>query len=188
MARESPYRIPGLYFPHENPHFENIPMKKLLIALFAALMLCACTKTPDKTVAIEPGTQSDNQTVIKAALKQLMNSCIGLNQKSYDLIDWHATLSSSGDNPYNYHTENWGWKKWVEVTVEVRSNARDLPSEWNARGQVLKYDLGGGSQPGINGKTTLSQLMCGTLPVSNDPDNPDTFLSVPEMKVLDRLK
>ncbi|MGH8281913.1 MAG: hypothetical protein ACRERZ_06960, partial [Gammaproteobacteria bacterium] len=60
--------------------------------------------------------------------------------------------------------------------------------EWNARGQVLKYDIGGSPQPGIDGKTTVSQLICGTLPVSNDPENPDTFLSVPEMKILDQLK
>ncbi|HVA55575.1 MAG TPA: hypothetical protein VNI53_07265 [Gammaproteobacteria bacterium] len=163
-------------------------MKIIVIALFIVLMFSACTKTPDKTVSIEAGTPANNQAVIKTALKQLMASCIGLNEKSYDLINWHAILSSSGDNPYNYHTENWGWKEWVEVTVEVRTNARDLPKEWNARGQVLKYDLGGGTQPGINGKNTLSQLMCGTLPVSNDPNNPDTFLSVPEMKVLDQLK
>lgn len=163
-------------------------MKHFLIVLLAALMLASCSKTPDKAVAIQPGTPADNQPIIKAALKQLMVTCVGLNQKSYDLINWHATVASSGDNPYNYHTEDWGWKKWVEVSVEVRTNARDLPSEWNAKGQVLKYDLGGGTQPGINGKNTLSQLMCGTLPVSNDPDNPDTFLPVPELNILDQLK
>ncbi|HVC37356.1 MAG TPA: hypothetical protein VNF46_03030 [Gammaproteobacteria bacterium] len=163
-------------------------MKKLVIALLVTLIFSACTKAPEKTVAIAAGTRADNQAVIKAALKQLMISCIGLNEKSYDLINWHATIASSGDNPYNYHTENWGWNKWIEVTVEVRTNARDLPTEWNARGQVLKYDMGGGSQPGVDGKNTLSQLMCGTLPVSNDPQNPDTFLSIPEMKVLDQLK
>ena len=163
-------------------------MKKPLIALLAALMLAGCSKTPDKSVSIQAGMPADNQAIIKSALKQLMATCIGLNQRSYDLINWHATVASSGGNPYNYHTENWGWKKWVEVTVEVRTNARDLPSEWNAKGQILKYDLGGGEQPGIDGKNTLSQLMCGTLPVSNDPDNPDTFLSVPELKSLDQLK
>jgi hypothetical protein len=163
-------------------------MKKLTIVIIATLMLAACNKTPDKIVVIDARVPADNQSTIKTAIKQLLISCIGLNQKSYDLINWHATMASSGDNPYNYHTENWGWKKWVEVTVEIRTNARDLPKEWNARGQVLKYDLGGGNQPGINGKNTLSQLMCGTLPVSNDPDNPDTFLSVPEMKILDQLK
>ena len=163
-------------------------MKKFAIALLAALMLAACTKTPDKTVAIEAGTPVDNQAVIKAALKQLMVSCVGLNQNSYDLTNWHAIIASNGGNPYNYHTETWGWTKWIEVTAEVRPNARDLPKEWNARGQVLKYDIGGGSQPGIDGKTTLSQLMCGTMPVSNDPQNPDTFLSVPAMEMLDKLK
>jgi len=172
----------------DNPHFGKCAMKNIIIAMLVTLIFSACTKSPDKTVSITAGTPADNQAIIKAALKQLMTSCIGLNQNSYDLINWHATLSSSGDNPYNYHTENWGWKKWLEVTVEVRTNARDLPKEWNARGQVLKYDLGGSPQPGINGKNTLSQLMCGTLPVSNDPNNPDTFLSVPELNVLDQIK
>ena len=108
-------------------------MKKPLIALLAALMLAGCTKTPDKSVSIQAGMPADNQAIIKSALKQLMATCIGLNQRSYDLINWHATVASSGGNPYNYHTENWGWKKWVEVTVEVRTNARDLPPPSPAR-------------------------------------------------------
>ena len=163
-------------------------MKKLIIAFLITLLFTACSKTPDKTVTLQAGMLADNQAVIKAAVRQLSISCIGLNQNSYDLTNWHATIASNGGNPYNYHTETWGWTKWLEVTAEVRPNARDLPKEWNARGQVLQYDLGGGSQPGIDGKTTLSQLMCGTLPVSNDPQNPDTFLVVPEMKALDQLK
>ncbi|MGH8306791.1 MAG: hypothetical protein ACRER0_00805 [Gammaproteobacteria bacterium] len=163
-------------------------MKKLIAAFLAILLLAACGKTPDKTVAIQSGTPEGNTSIIKQAVKQLSISCIGLNQNSYDLMNWHATLASNGGNPYNYHTETWGWNKWVEVTVEVRPTARDLPKEWNARGQVLKYDIGGSPQPGIDGKTTVSQLICGTLPVSNDPENPDTFLSVPEMKILDQLK
>ncbi|MGH8283574.1 MAG: hypothetical protein ACRESE_06975 [Gammaproteobacteria bacterium] len=163
-------------------------MKKLIVAFLAVLLLAACGKTPDKTVAIQAGIPANNAAIIKQAVKQLSISCIGLNQSSYDLMNWHATLTSNGGNPYNFHTENWGWNKWVEVTVEVRPTARDLPKEWNARGQVLKYDIGGSPQPGIDGRTTVSQLICGTLPVSNDPENPDTFLSVPEMKILDQLK
>ena len=163
-------------------------MKKLLIACLLAVMAAACSKTPDKTVTLGPSTGTDNQDIVKAAVKQLVTNCVGLNQNSFDLVNWHATVASNGGNPYNYHTETWGWSKWIEVTVEVRQNARDLPKEWNARGQVLRYDLGGGTQPGVDGKTTLSQLMCGTLPVSNDPNNPDTFLAVPEMKMVDQLK
>ena len=163
-------------------------MKKLLIACLLAVMAAACSKTPDKTVTLEPSTGTGNQDIVKAAVKQLVTNCVGLNQNSFDLVNWHATVASNGGNPYNYHTETWGWSKWIEVTVEVRQNARDLPKEWNARGQVLRYDLGGGTQPGVDGKTTLSQLMCGTLPVSNDPNNPDTFLAVPEMKMVDQLK
>ncbi|MGA9852054.1 MAG: hypothetical protein WBR15_03910 [Gammaproteobacteria bacterium] len=163
-------------------------MKRFIIGFLAALLLVACTKAPDKSVAIGPGTPAGNTSIIKQAVKLFSISCIGLNQKSYDLMNWHAIVASNGSNPYNYHTETWGWNRWVEVTVEVRPNARDLPQEWNAKGQVLKYDIGGSPQPGIDGKTTLSQLICGTLPVSDDPENPDTFLAVPEMKVLDQLK
>ncbi len=163
-------------------------MKKLLIACFAALLVAGCSKAPENSVTLQPGTPPDNTAVVRGAVKQLVAACTGLNQYSYDLENWHAIIASNGGNPYNYHTETWGWSKWIEVTVEVRPNARDLPKEWNARGRVLKYDVGGGPQPGIDGKTTLSQLLCGTLPVSNDPQNPDTFLSVPAMKAVDQLK
>jgi hypothetical protein len=163
-------------------------MKKIIITLLAAGLCVACTKTPDKTVTLQPNIPTENQSIIKAAIKQLVTSCTGLHQYSYDLTNWRATMSSNGDNPFNYHTETWGWTRWISVTVEVRQNARDLPKEWNARGKVLQYDLGGGKQPGIDGKTTLSQLMCGTMPVSNDPDNPDTFLAVPELQMVDKIK
>lgn len=163
-------------------------MKKLLIVLLLSWLIAACSKTPDKTVVVPPGTPASNTVAVKAGVKQLVDACAGLNQYSYDLMNWHAIIASNGGNPYNYHTETWGWKKWVEVTVEVRPNARDLPQEWNARGQVLRYDIGGSPHPGIDGKNTLSQIICGTLPVSNDPQNPDTFLSVSRMKVLDQLK
>lgn len=163
-------------------------MNKFVIAVLATSLLSACGKTPDKSVSLAQDIPVSNQPVIQQAVKQLTKSCIGLAERGYDLINWHAIQASNGGNPYNYHTETWGWNHWIEVTAEVRPNARDLPKEWNARGQVLKYDLGGSPQPGIDGKTTLSQLICGTLPVSNDPDNPDTFLAVPEMQVLDQLK
>ena len=163
-------------------------MNKFVVAVLATILLSACGKTPDKAVSLAQDIPVSNQPVIQQAVQQLTKSCIGLTERGYDLINWHATQASNGGNPYNYHTETWGWNRWIEVTVEVRPNARDLPKEWSARGQVLKYDLGGSPQPGIDGKTSLSQLMCGTLPVSNDPDNPDTFLAVPEMKVMDQLK
>ncbi|MGH8372488.1 MAG: hypothetical protein ACRETO_07125 [Gammaproteobacteria bacterium] len=163
-------------------------MRKIIITLLVAGLCVACTKTPDKTVTLQANVPTENQAIMKAAIKQLVTSCTGLHQYSYDLTNWRATMASNGDNPFNYHTETWGWTKWITVTVEVRQNARDLPKEWNAKGKVLQYDLGGGKQPGIDGKTTLSQLMCATIPVSNDPQNQDTFLSVPEMQMVDKIK
>lgn len=163
-------------------------MKKQLIAFLLASLGAACSKAPDVTVP--PNVPPNNRPIIEQAVQQLITSCTGLNQYGYDLVkkSWHAVLSSNGGNPYNYHTETWGWNQWLTVTVEVRKNARDLPREWDAPGKVLKYDLGGGTHPGITAHDKLSQLMCGTIPVSNDPNNPDTFLAVPEMKVLDQVK
>lgn len=163
-------------------------MKKIMIILLVAGLCVACSKTPDKTVTLQANVPPGNQAIIKAAIKQLVISCTGLNQYSYDLTNWHATMASNGDNPFNYHTETWGWTNWIEVTVEVRKNARDLPKEWDARGKVLQYDLGGGKTPGIDGKNTLSQLMCASMPVSNDPENPDTFLAAGGLKILDNIK
>ncbi|HEX5340836.1 MAG TPA: hypothetical protein VFX47_08135 [Gammaproteobacteria bacterium] len=163
-------------------------MRNIILACLVAGLCVACTKTPDKTVTLQANVPAENQALIKTAIKQLTTSCVGLQQYSYDLTNWRAFMASNGDNPFNFHTEAWGWTKWIEVTVEVRNNARDLPKEWNAPGKVLQYDLGGGRQAGIDARDTLSQLMCATIPVSNDPTNPDTFLSVPQMKVLDDIK
>ena len=102
-------------------------MKKLAcIALFLAL--AACGKTPDKVVAVEGASSQDAQNIVKEATRQLNIACTGLNQYSYDLVKktWSASVSNNAGNPYNYHTENWGWDVWVQITVQVSPKARDL--------------------------------------------------------------
>jgi hypothetical protein len=101
---------------------------------------------------------------------------------------WTASVSNNGGNPFNYRTQNWGWNKWVEISVQVSPKARDLPKEWDAPGKILTYDLGGGTHPGIATRDKLSQLMCSSMAVSNDPANPDVFLGLPELSSLDKLQ
>ena len=153
-------------------------MKRFTV-LMMLLALAACGKTPDKVVAVQGASTADIQALVQNATKQLNTACTGLNQYSYDLVkkSWSASVSNNAGNPYNYHTEKWGWEKWVQISVQVSPKAKDLPKEWAAPGKILTYDLGGGKQPGIVTRDKLSQLMCGSMAVSNDPENPDTFLS-----------
>lgn len=163
---------------------------KLIVAVCLVSLFAACTKTPDKTVAIQPGTPDDMQQIVKDATKQLVTACTGLNQYSYDLNkkSWSGVISNNAGNPFNYRTQNWGWDKWITVTVQVSPKAKDLPKEWNAPGRTLTYDMGGGKQPGIATRDHVSQLMCGSMAVSNDPASPDTFLSWPDLSLVDKLK
>jgi hypothetical protein len=154
-----------------------------------ALGLTACGKTPDKVVAVQGTTDQATEDLVKDATKQLNAACTGLNQYVYDLMKktWSASVVSGAGNAYNYHTEKWGWNKWVEITVQVSPKAKDLPKEWNAPGQVLTYDLGGGKTPGIATADKLSQLMCGSMAVSNDPEDPYSHLDVAGLSSLDKL-
>lgn len=163
-------------------------MKKLA-CLACLLALAACGKTPDKVVAVQGADTQMAQDIVKEATKQLNTACTGLNQYSYDLVKktWSASVSNNAGNGYNYHTENWGWDTWVQITVQVSPKAKDLPKEWAAPGKILTYDLGGGKQPGIVTRDKLSQLMCGSMAISNDPDNPDTFLSWSDLAMIDKL-
>lgn len=163
-------------------------MKKL-ICLAAILALAACGKTPDKVVTVQGASTQDAQDIVKDATAQLNTACTGLNQYSYDLVKktWSASVSNNAGNPYNYHTEHWGWDKWVEITVQVSPKARDLPPEWAAPGKILTYDLGGGKNPGIATRDKLSQLMCGSMAVSNDPNNPESRLDWPALSSVDKL-
>ena len=164
-------------------------MKRLLMLALTALALGACGKTPDKEVAVDPKASADVQALVQDATKQLYTACTGLNQNSYDLVKktWTASVANNAGNPFNYRTERWGWTKWVEVTVQVSPKARDLPKEWKAPGQVLTYDLGGGKNPGIATNDKLSQLMCGSMAVSNNPDDPYSHLDWPELASVDKL-
>jgi len=163
-------------------------MKKL-ICLALLLALAACGKTPDKVVSVEGVTGQDAQDIVKEVTKQLNIACTGLNQYSYDLVKktWSASVSNNAGNPYNYHTENWGWDKWVEISVQVSPKAKDLPKEWDAPGKILTYDMGGGKHPGIATRDKVSQLMCGSMAVSNNPDAPDSRLDWADMSVIDKL-
>jgi hypothetical protein len=158
-----------------------------IIALGVALS--ACGKTPDKVVAVQGTTDAATEALVKDATKQLNTACTGLNQYVYDLVKktWSASVVNSTGNAFNYHSEKWGWNKWVEISVQVSPKARDLPKEWNAPGQVLTYDLGGGKIPGIATRDKLSQLMCGSMAVSNDPDDPYSHLDWPDLSSLDKL-
>jgi hypothetical protein len=163
-------------------------MKKLACLAFL-LALAACGKPPDKVVAVQGADTQVAQDIVKEATRQLNIACTGLNQYSYDLVKktWSASVSNNAGNPYNYHTENWGWDTWVQITVQVSPKAKDLPKEWAAPGKILTYDLGGGKQPGIVSRDKLSQLLCGSMAISNDPENPDTFLSWADLSVIDKL-
>src|ERR1700742_3536398 len=118
-------------------------------SLALLLALAGCGKTPDKVVAVDPNASAAVQALVQDATKQLYTACTGLNQNSYDLVKktWSASVAGNTGNSFNYRTERWGWTKWVEITVQVNPKAKDLPKEWNAPGQVLTYDLGGGKNP-----------------------------------------
>ena len=164
-------------------------MKKLMLSILTVLALAACGKTPDKVVAVDPNASADVQAMVQDATKQLYTACTGLNQNAYDLLKktWTASVASNAGNGFNYRTEKWGWSKWVEITVQVSPKARDLPKEWNAPGKILTYYLGGGKTPGIATNDKLSQLMCGSMAVSNNPEDPYSHLDWPDLASLDKL-
>jgi hypothetical protein len=164
-------------------------LTKLTSIMALALLLGACGKTPDKVVAVQGTDDAATQALVKDAVKQLNTACTGLNQYVYDLVKktWSASVVNGAGNAFNYHSEKWGWNKWVEITVQVSPKAKDLPKEWNAPGQVLTYDLGGGKTPGIAARDKLSQLMCGSMAVSNDPEDPYSYLGWTDLSSLDKL-
>jgi len=167
-------------------------MKRTIVissALALLLALGACGKTPDKVVAVQGNEDASTQELVKDATRQLNTACTGLNQYVYDLVKktWSASVAGNAGNAFNYRTEKWGWTKWVEITVQVSPKAKDLPKEWNAPGQVLTYDLGGGKTPGIATRDRLSQLMCGSMAISNDPEDPYSHLDVQDLSSLDKL-
>ncbi|HEX7964816.1 MAG TPA: hypothetical protein VF651_03775 [Gammaproteobacteria bacterium] len=163
-------------------------MKRVLF-LSLLLALAACGKTPDKVVAVDASQSADVQALVKDATKQLVTACTGLNQYSYDLLKktWTASVANNAGNSFNYRTEKWGWNKWVEIQVQVSPKAKDLPKEWQAQGKILVYDLGGGKTPGIASRDKLSQRMCGSMAISNDPEDPYSYLGWPDLSSLDKL-
>ena len=162
---------------------------KRLACLCLLLALAACGKTPDKVVAVDASESADVQAMVKDATKQLVTACTGLNQYGYDLLKktWTASVANNAGNAFNYRTEKWGWTKWVEVTVQVSPKAKDLPKEWNAPGQLLTYDMGGGKTPGIASRDLLSQRMCGSMATSNNAEDPYSHLDWPDLSSLDKL-
>lgn len=162
-------------------------MKGFIVVLAAAITLCACTKNPGADLTIDPTVSPANQTLIRQAVAQLVNSCVRFHQRPHDLTNWHATEVTSTGGEHNYLTDKLGWTRWVKVTIHVRPNARALP-EGNIGGKVLTYYLGGGELPGIAANTRVSQFVCGPLPLGNDTPNSFTFSQVPDLKLLDSLK
>jgi hypothetical protein len=162
---------------------------KRFVCLTCFLALAACNKAPDVTV--QGGTPTaDVQAIVQDATKMLNTACVGLNQNVYDLVkkSWSASVSNTGGNAFNYHTERWGWTKWVSLSVQVSPKAKDLPAEWQAPGKILTYDVGGGKYPGIVSGDQLSQKMCGSMSVSSkDAADPYSHLDWPDASEVDKL-
>ncbi|MGE5624655.1 MAG: hypothetical protein ACM3ZT_03810 [Bacillota bacterium] len=162
-------------------------MKRLVWLIFI-LAFAACSKAPDVTVQ-GAAPNANVQAIVDDATKMLNTACTGLNQYVYDLVkkSWSASVSNNAGNSFNYHTERWGWTKWVTLSVQVSPKAKDLPKEWDAPGKILTYDIGGGKYPGIATRDKLSQLMCRSMSVSNSVEDPDSHLDWPDASEIDKL-
>lgn len=141
-------------------------MRAAVAAAVMAVLIAGCDgKTEaDIPIAFDGKPTAEDRQVVSAAVKQLLLRCPDL-RKGYG-HQFTEIQAAAPSEPYPFMAEGWGWTRIVYVKVR-RSD-----------GHVLHYVLGGGRQPGILSRKSVSHEACGLR------DGDDVFEPLPALALL----
>jgi len=186
------YQVPQ---PEKKPEFNLSLGAFLLILVIGSVIYFTCTGSEKKEVKpnkpIEWTLVNKNATPAqiektKEIIKVFQKNCLGI-QKYPESVE-SATISFSDfydPKLQDYRKETYGWRMELEINIKVKEKAQ-IPSDWHAWGYNLHYYLGGKEHPGIIIQKDQSAFFFG---LSRDQivSGNDTFISVPELKMVDEL-
>ena len=142
-------------------------IKRFAILLAAALGLAGCGDDPvEATHIVVRGEISEGQAVVVSeAIAAFERACPDLTGRYWGDVE-SAEATVWGPDvvkdllEIDYRWEQWGWTRWIEINVKIVDDPKTIPRDYQASGHTLYYFLGGGRQPGVDGKKTQSQLLC----------------------------
>lgn len=144
-------------------------MKKLFYLCVCAV-LCGCGSAPTVDIKYVPNGEYNNPAHIEKvekALNVLKESCPALFKRAASDI---KEATASFQTAYPYQTDDYGWKKQLEVNVKLKNDLKNIPSNYRAWGQTLSFYMGSGKQSGIITDKRVTQEICG-WEVSKDGAN-----------------
>lgn len=157
---------------------------KLLMIIFALAFSFSVAAETNGLATIQMNNISErNQPVVKEAVKYLFEACPGFNKYWGDVESAHVEVAKGHE--LDYRREQFGWKNYLLLTVQVKQDTNFIPMKYRVFGHTLRFYAGGGNRTGIMTQKLQSQHFCGGFQLN---DNGDAFLFTPAMIILDKLQ
>lgn len=150
--------------------------------LFALLAMAACSDSggSQKTlkIQVEQTVSESDKDMIGRAADALFRHCPDLGRYVNDIESAEAAITNLA--AHSYQAEKYGWTRMITIEIKIKQDASRIPAEYRAWGHTLRYQLGGGSSPGLTANKDQARLLCGLAP-GNDTD---AFASIPVLTLI----
>jgi len=157
---------------------------KFLMIIFALAFSFSVAAETNGLATIKMGDTSEhNQRIVKEAIGHFLKACPGFNKYWGDVESAHVEVVKGHE--LDYRREQFGWKNYLLLTVQVKQDTNFIPMEYRVFGHTLRFYAGGGNRSGIMTQKLQSQHFCGGFQLN---DNGDAFLFAPVMIILDKLQ
>ncbi len=147
---------------------------KRVSALVLALFLTACGEAEGPKVDL-------GGKVTKEAGEQAMQAFLAACPNIFkdfrgdiESVVGHVNTFNQGDAIYRH--EETGRLAEIELVVKVHDRALGTVAEIGAKGQTLRYFIGGGRKPGVYAQGPIAARICGWQPA---PGGADLFVLLP---------
>lgn len=154
----------------------------LVLIIVVLITMCSSPQPPQVDWS---DIDAADRAVAEQAWQALLEACPRLTRYAGDITGVEVTLVKESEWVPTYLAETYDWPASLTFIVAVSDDATRIPNSVRAWGHNLYYNVGGGSQPGIDSSKPQARYVCDGQNVADRSSN--WFKPAPGMKVVDRL-
>ncbi len=147
---------------------------KRVSALFFALLLTACGEPEGPKIELAGKVSKESAEQAMQAFKSACPNIFKDFRGDIQSVLGHVNTFSPGDGIYRH--EETGRLAEIELVVKVHDRALGTVAEIGAKGQTLRFFIGGGRKPGVYAQGAIAARICGWQPA---PGGGDLFVVLP---------
>jgi len=126
-------------------------MKRFAVLCLGLAILTGCSDdtTDGLDVKMPANISQEDRAMVVKAINILLPNCRHLLAYADQLTNVKASLLPESVAAGYGFDKSRGWKRIVQLEATVKHDAT-TPRKWGAQGQVLAWQIGGGTKPGVH--------------------------------------